>query len=174
MTGLIQRGRDRGVDRRATAAGGELRRRLRFLLVGGSCFCLQYALLRGLSGAGLARPLGNGLGFAASAQLNFLLSARLTWGDRNAEVPPVGQVSRRVSKLNGYRWLSYNMTAATALVVNTLVFAAADPLAGALLASLAGVAAGTVVTYLVCDRLIFAPEPGPPAHREPVLQESSR
>jgi len=170
MTGLIQR----GPDRRGAKAGGELRRKLRFLLVGGVCFCLQYVLLRGLSGAGLARPVGNGLGFAASAQANFLLSSRFTWGDRPAGVPEIWRDSRAVSKLNGNRWVSYNTTAATALVVNTLVFAVADPLAGALLAALAGVTAGTVVTYLVCDRLVFATEPAPAARREPVLQESGR
>jgi putative flippase GtrA len=173
MTGLIQRGRDRGGHRLPSVTGEKLPRKLRFLVVGGVCFGLQYALLQVLSGVGLARPLGNGIGFAASAQANFLLSSRFTWSDRTAKALSTGDVSRRVSILNGNRWVSYNGTAATALVVNTLVFVAADPLAGGLLAALAGVAAGTVVTYLVCDRLVFATAPAP-AQQEPVLQESGR
>ena len=71
--------------------------------------------------------------------------------------------------VNGRRWLLYNAAAALALAVNTAVFALTYRLVGSLAAALAGVAAGTVVTYRVCDRLIFAtraPE-GPEATEEP-------
>ena len=43
---------------------------------------------------------------------------------------------------------------------HALDVAVADRVAGALPAALVGVAAGTVVTFLVCDRLVFAGSTG--------------
>jgi putative flippase GtrA len=156
MTGLIQGGIDRGCERSSALGWNAHRRKLCFLLVGACCFTLQYAVLRALSGAGLARPIANGIGFVISAQVNFLLSSAFTWADRGSDGARSEGISKPRLRSNPSRWLSYNGTAAVALVVNTVVFALADRIVGALPAALAGVAAGTVVTFLVCDRLIFA------------------
>jgi putative flippase GtrA len=156
MTGLIQDGIDRGCDRSPTFSWREHRRKLRFLLVGALCFMLQYAVLRALSGAGMARPVANGVGFVISAQANFVLSSAFTWADRWSSDVLGSGISRHHLNVNGRRWVSYNGTAAVALAVNTVAFTVADRVLGALPAALAGVAAGTVVTYLICDRLIFA------------------
>ena len=169
MTGLIQDGIDRGCDRSRTFDRSGHLRKLRFLAVGALCFTLQYALLRALSGAGMARALANGVGFVISAQANFVLSSIFTWADRTPDDLPRSGISKVGSNANGTRWVSYNGTAALALVVNTLVFAAVDRVVGTLPAALAGVAAGTVVTFLVCDRLIFAGRaPAPAAATEAV------
>jgi putative flippase GtrA len=156
MTGLIQDGIGRSCDRSSAFNWGEHRRKLRFLLVGALCFTFQYAVLRALSGAGMARPAANGVGFVISAQANFLLSSVFTWADRTQ----VSQLSTDHLRANRGRWVSYNLAAVVALAVNTIVFAAADRVAGALPAALVGVAAGTVVTFLVCDRLVFAGSTG--------------
>lgn len=156
MTGLIQDAIGRNCDRSSAFNWGEHRRKLRFLLVGALCFTFQYAVLRALSGAGMARPAANGVGFVISAQANFLLSTIFTWADRTQ----VSRLSTDHLRANRGRWVSYNLTVAIALAVNTVVFAAADRVVGALPAALAGVAAGTVVTFLVCDRLIFVGSTG--------------
>lgn len=156
MTGLIQGGIDHVCDRSPALGGSAPRRKLRFVLVGATCFVLQYAVLRALSGAGMARPAANGVGFVLSAQANFLLSSVFTWADRMPGDALAKGISKRPLTTNRRRWVSYNGTAAVALAVNTVAFAAADRFVGALAAALAGVAAGTVVTYLICDRLIFA------------------
>jgi putative flippase GtrA len=114
-----------------------------FLCVGGACFLTQYAALTAMAAAGMYRPVANALGFAISAQLNFALSARLTWRDR----PSAGGLWAR--------WASYNGTALISLAVNTAVFAIAYRRLGNLPAAAAGVLAGMCVTYLVCDLLIF-------------------
>ena len=124
---------------------GGRKRQLLFLCVGATCFLAQYAALTALVAAGASRPLANALGFVLSAQLNFALSARLTWRDRTASV---GRGLRR-------RWVSYNGTALISLAVNTAVFAAAYHRLGDLAAAALGVLSGMCVTYLICDLLIF-------------------
>lgn len=172
MTGLIQDGIDRDCDRSPALGGSALRRKLRFVLVGTTCFVLQYAVLRSLSGAGMARPVANGVGFVLSAQANFLLSSVFTWADRAPGEAFTRDVSPRRLNANRRRWVSYNGTAAVALAVNTIVFAAADRIVDAMPAALAGVGAGTVVTYLICDRLIFATETTGATVATESLQES--
>jgi putative flippase GtrA len=121
------------------------RRQLMFLGVGGTCFAVQYGLLTALGILGLDRPLANALGFVTSAQLNYLLSARLTWSDRHATAGRSGWV----------RLASYNATALISLAVNTAVFEVTYQRLGNLAAAAAGVAAGLCVTYTVCDLIIF-------------------
>ncbi len=92
------------------------------------------------------RPLANAIGFALAAQLNFALSARLTWRDRS---------SSTVGRGLWTRWLSYNGTALISLAVNTAVFTIAYHRLGNLAAAALGVLTGMCVTYLVCDLVIF-------------------
>jgi len=121
------------------------RRQLLFLCVGVTCFLTQYAALTAMAAAGTYRPLANALGFAISAQLNFVLSARLTWRDR----PPAAARTRWA------RWASYNGIALISLAVNTAVFTIVYHQVGNLPAAALGVLCGMCVTYLVCDLLIF-------------------
>ncbi len=121
------------------------RRQLVFLGVGGTCFAVQFGVLTALSIVGLDRPLANALGFITSAQLNFLLSSRLTWSDRQTTA-------------SGARWVrvaSYNATALVSLAVNTAVFEISYQRLGNLGGAAAGVVAGLFVTYAVCDLVIF-------------------
>ena len=89
--------------------------------------------------------LANSLAFAVSAQLNFLLSSRLTWGDR-----PAGGW-----RDTSGRWAAYNGTALLSLIFDTGVFTASYRLVGTPAAAAAGVLAATCLTFLVCNRLIF-------------------
>jgi len=129
------------------------RRQLLFVCVGASCFLAQLGTLTALSSAGVARPTANAIGFVLSAQLNFALSLRLTWGDR----------ARTLARALWARLVSYNGTALIALGVNTLAFTLAYRRLGSLPAAGLGVLSGMCVTYLVCDRLIFRPR-RVPAH----------
>jgi putative flippase GtrA len=94
---------------------------------------------------GIYRPVGNSAAFAVSAQLNFLLSSRLTWGDRPA---------RGWRQVAG-RWVAYNGTALLSLACDTIVFTAIYHAVGTTAAAVAGVVTATFLTYLVCNRVVF-------------------
>lgn len=136
-------------------------RKVRFATVGVACFGFQYAALRSLTAVGVPRPVGNGFGFALSAQLNFVLSSVFTWRDRRRDNSHKRRGLNRDQLINGSRWAPYNAVAVVALVVNVVVFTSTYVLLGALLASAAGVVTGALVTYLVCDRVVFSRSAGP-------------
>jgi putative flippase GtrA len=121
------------------------KRQLLFVLVGATCFLTQYGVLTVLAAAGINRPLANAVGFGLSAQLNFLLSSRLTWRDRRAH-------SARTLCL---RLVSYNGTALLSLSVNTAAFTLVYQRVGNLAGAALGVGCGMCVTYLICDLIIF-------------------
>jgi putative flippase GtrA len=116
-----------------------------FGAVGITCFAAQLVVLAILARLGAYRPAANAVSFALSAQLNFVLSSRLTWRDR----PVAGRRGL------GARWLAYNGTAALSLGCNTVVFALAYKSVGSGLAAAAGVVAGTCVVYVICNFLVF-------------------
>lgn len=126
-----------------------LRRILRFVTVGSTCFTLQYLTGLSLAWAQIPWPVANATGFLLSAQVNFVLSATWTWQDRATWSGP-----KRIGRA-GRRWLSYNATALLALGVNTGVFTLTYQVLGPLPAAMLGVLAGTAATYLVCDLVIF-------------------
>lgn len=130
-----------------------------FALVGATCFGVQLALLAATVHLGANRPVANAVGFTVSAQLNFLLSSKVTWRDR----PISGW--RDV----GGRWLAYNGTALISLGVNTAVFTLAYHEIGTAPTSLLGVLVGTVVVYLTCNLFIFRG-----ARRVPALEAETR
>jgi putative flippase GtrA len=123
------------------------RRLMIYVAVGATCFCLQFAVLATLVHASVNRPLANSAAFALSAQLNFLLSSKLTWSDR-----PAG--GRRVI---ARRWAAYNCTALLSLGFDTAVFLVAYRAIGTTAAAAAGVLAAASLTYLACHTVIFRP-----------------
>jgi putative flippase GtrA len=116
-----------------------------FAAVGGVCFIVQLVLLTAVVHLGISRPVADAIGFAASAQLNFALSTRFTWGDRQ----PAGR------RDTSARWLAYNATALVSLGCNSVVFTASYQAIGTTVAALLGVLAGTTVVYLTCNFLVF-------------------
>jgi putative flippase GtrA len=148
----------------ATALLKRWNRQLLFVLVGATCFLVQYCTLTVIGAAGVNRPLANALGFALSAQVNFVLSSRLTWRDRSA-------VSGRALWA---RLASYNGTALISLGVNTAVFSLVYRQVGDLAAAAIGVISGMCVTYLICDLLIFGERARHASPRRPSLYRPSR
>jgi putative flippase GtrA len=131
-----------------------------FAAVGATCFGVQLALLTATVHLGANRPVANAIGFAFSAQLNYLLSSKITWRDRSVSG----------WRDMGGRWLAYNGTALVSLGVNTAVFTLAYHEIGTTPASALGVVIGTVVVYLTCNLLIFRGARRAPAREgKPVL-----
>jgi putative flippase GtrA len=125
------------------------KRQLLFVSVGATCFIAQYCALTAMTAAGVYRPVANALGFVLSAQLNFVLSSRLTWGDRRA----------RTAQTLWARLAAYNGTALISLAVNTAAFTLVYRQLDNLAAAAVGVICGMCVTYFVCDLLIFRDRP---------------
>ncbi|MBV9382108.1 MAG: GtrA family protein [Streptosporangiaceae bacterium] len=121
------------------------KRQLLFVSVGATCFAAQYCVLTAMGSAGVNRPVANAIGFALSAQLNFVLSSRLTWRDRRA----------KSAQTLWARLAGYNGTALISLGVNTAAFTLVYRQVGNLAGAAVGVICGMCVTYLVCDMLIF-------------------
>jgi putative flippase GtrA len=121
------------------------KRVLVFVSVGVICFAFQFVLLTLMVHLAVYRPVANAVAFAISAQLNFLLSSRLTWRDR----PVAG---RRGA---GARWLAYNATALVSLGCNTAVFTLSYRSIGTTPAAALGVIGGTCLVYLTCNLLVF-------------------
>jgi putative flippase GtrA len=121
------------------------KRILTFATIGVTCFLVQFALLSVMVRLGMYRPLANAVSFAISAQLNFLLSTRITWRDR----PSAG------GRSTGARWLAYNGTALVSLGCNTAVFVLTYHAVGTTPAAVLGVMTGTCLVYLVCNFLVF-------------------
>ena len=118
-------------------------RPLRFALVGGFCFSVQFVIMVGLENVfGAPWPIANAMGFLASAQLNLVLSSIFTWSDRVNDHPWL-------------RWLSYNASILLGLLVNTFAFAATYRFIGPAAASVVGVAASMIFTYLVGNHVVF-------------------
>jgi putative flippase GtrA len=111
-----------------------------FCLVGAFCFAVQTVILVGLATAGLYEPLANAIGFFCSAQVNYLLSSRLTWGDRDRA---------RLSLP------AYNAVALFSLAVNSAVFVGSYRFLWTPFAAALGVVSGMFITYLLCDRILF-------------------
>lgn len=121
------------------------RRVLTYAAVGGTCFVLQLVLLSVLVHLGTDRQLANAAAFAVSAQLNFLLSATLTWCDRPA----------RDWRQSTGRWLAYNCTALASLLCDGAVFAACYRLIGTTAAAAVAVLGATCMTFFACNLVVF-------------------
>lgn len=132
---------------------GKRIRLIKFATVGGTCFLVQFLFLSGLDHLGIYRPLANGISFAISAQLNFVLSSVLTWADR-----PAGRRGQ-----TGARWLAYNGTALIALACNSAVFVGIYHAVGTDAAAVLAVVASTCLVFMICNYVIFRPSRTAPA-----------
>jgi putative flippase GtrA len=121
------------------------RRLATYVAVGLTSFTVQFVVLAILVRLSAYRPVANGAAFAISAQVNFVLSSRFTWGDRRAS-------GRREIAL---RWAAYNSLALASLGCDTAVFVLSYRAIGTAPAALLGVAVVTCMVYLVCNTLIF-------------------
>lgn len=164
IKGAMACGWAKGGPMRVGALLKSRKRQFLFVFVGATCFLAQYCTLTALTTAGVNRPLANALGFALSAQLNFVLSSRLTWRDRHA---------RSAQKL-GTRLAWYNGTALISLAVNTVAFSLLYQHVGNLAAAAVGVISGMCVTYLVCDLFIFRERSKHAASGRPSVRSASR
>src|ERR1700677_74575 len=117
----------------------------KYVAVGVTCFSVQFILLTTIVHLGIYRPIANSAAFAVSAQLNFLLSSKLTWGDRPA----------RGWRRSGGRWAAYNGTALLSLACDSTVFAGIYRSVGTTAAAVIAVIAASCLTYLVCNRVVF-------------------
>jgi len=130
---------------------------VRLGMVAGLCTLLQLLILEFLDHRGVNRILANGIGFAVSAQANFILSALFTWRDWK---PRPARHTRSVNAPNASiwaaRWIKFNATALVALAINELVFAAALHEGIALfIGSAAGILSGATLTFCVNHFVIF-------------------
>lgn len=119
----------------------------RFAAVGATCFALQAGILTVLERAGVPATLANAVGFAASAQLNFLLSSYFTWFDRRVPLSARRTVAAR--------WAAFQATAGLALCFNTGVFALAVRVLDPVAAAAVGVLTGAALTFMTGNHLIF-------------------
>jgi putative flippase GtrA len=135
-------------------------RAVRFGVVASSCTLGQLLALACLTRLGVGKVLANGIGFGLSAQANFVLSARVTWSDRqqlrdrSARTGPCASLSTWPA-----RWACFNAVAIAALAVNELIFTIGVH-AGLqlLMASLAGIAAGAAFTFTLNNLVTFRGE----------------
>jgi putative flippase GtrA len=122
----------------------------RFAVVGAMCAVVQLAFNSVALLAGASELAAYVLSFVLSAQLNFLLSDRFTWGNRRqrAKLPQV------------QRWSSYNLSTLGALAISSVAFAILSTVLPNPVAVLGGIATGAALTFLVGDRLVFAGRTG--------------
>jgi putative flippase GtrA len=126
-------------------------RAVRFGAIAASCTLGQLLALAWLTRLGVSELVANGIGFALSAQANFVLSAQVTWRDRKP---------RRAS-LSTWpgRWAQFNTVAIAALAVNEFVFTiGAHAGIQLFMASAAGVLAGAALTYTLNNLVTFRDE----------------
>ena len=129
-------------------------RQLKFLAVGAACFLLQMSTLVALLHLGLTDGVANATSFLISAEAKFVLSSRLVWNDPSS----TGMTWR------GFTW--FNLATIVIFLVDQLVFVATDRVLTPVPAAILGVAVGTIVSYLVCDRVIFRSSPAWSDRRE--------
>ncbi len=130
------------------------RRAIHFLLVGGFCALLQLLVLRQLLSVGVTPYVADGIGFLVSAQFNFVLNYRWTWGD---SLRFHGNALFR-------RWLAFNGLAVMAAGINASVYNLVRQVAAGFISNntlvdmvAVGLAipASSVFMFLALDRFVF-------------------
>jgi putative flippase GtrA len=131
------------------------RRIVRFGTVAAVCTLFQLLALACLARFGMNKVLANGIGFGVSAQVSYVLSARLTWRDRTSRLAEPASSGAALGSWSA-RWAAFNATAAVALVANELVFAMATHSGTRLIAaSFAGIVSGAVITFTLNNFVTF-------------------
>jgi putative flippase GtrA len=126
-------------------------RLVRFAIVGVLCLVLQYLIVELLhTEAGLGAFLSDAIGFALSAQLNFLLSNQFSWGD--ASRVRGGALFRR--------WLNFLSVASLATIINATVYAVARNHVGSLAAIVCASVVSTTWTFFLNHYFVFQPSRG--------------
>ena len=153
-------------------------RAVRFGAVAAFCTLVQLLVLACLARLGVDKVMANGIGFGLSAQLNFALSAQVTWRDRKPRTARHGRTGLRARLgASPARWARFTTVAVVALGVNELAFTMATH-SGArlLLASAAGIVAGAAVTFPLNNLVTFRDgtlrkSASPQAESRPGLEE---
>ena len=133
------------------------KRAVRFAAVAATCTLVQLLVLACLARLGVSKVMANGIGFGLSAQVNFALSAQVTWRDRKPR-PALDGRTGLGARLGGWptRWVRFNTAAVVGLGVNELAFTVAtDSGARLLMASAAGIMAGLAVTFPLNNLVTF-------------------
>ncbi|MCA9831340.1 MAG: GtrA family protein [Dehalococcoidia bacterium] len=136
---VSERGADRWHFRRIP-----WQRLTRFALVGIACGGFQLVLLAVFVEATPLGRSGNLVAFVLSAQMNYVLSERLTWSDRRGS--------------HGFGWrrlAGFNALIIAAAGINQVLFIAVDMLAPYLAASALALIATSVLKYAIADRRVF-------------------
>jgi putative flippase GtrA len=120
---------------------------VRFLIVGGVTFLLQFGLLKLFELPGWGPVVAYALALALAVQFNFVVSQLLVWPDR-----PVSPTAADIAR----RWLSFHLMIALSLVINFVGFTIAVAFVPDIVAALVAVAASTVIKFLSLDRYTFS------------------
>ncbi len=122
-----------------------LLRLVMFAAVGTSCLALQWLILEFIKAQGIPLFFADATGFFVSAQVNFLLSYVITWGD-TARL-------RGVSFIGVY--FSFIGVAAMSMLLNATVFAAGQGHLGDKKALIPAAFASMCFTFLMNHRVVF-------------------
>jgi putative flippase GtrA len=120
---------------------------VRFGALGAVTFVVNLGLLLLFKAAGIPSIPAYALALFLAVQFNFAISQFWVWGDRH--------VASFWGRAMAERWVTFHGCIAVSLVVNFVVFAAAQLVMPDLLAAVAGVGASTLVKFLSLDRLAF-------------------
>lgn len=121
-------------------------RLVRFAIVGLLCLGLQYLIVELLHiELGYSAFLSDAIGFAISAQLNFLLSNQFSWGD----------APRVRGRALLARWRNFLGVAALATVINASVYAGTHRQMGTLAAIVCASVVSTTWTFLLNHYFVF-------------------
>ncbi len=121
----------------------------RFACTGGLAAVIQLGLLHLWTARGWNAIVANAVAFFVAAQVNFALSATVTWGDRRDALHPRETLLRR--------WLSFHGTIFSTALLNQAIFALARTAMPDLPAAGFGIAAAAFVNFVMLDRVIFRP-----------------
>ncbi len=133
----------------STSATLPPRRLSRFALTGCVCAVTQLALLALLTRWDVEPLPANVVAFLLAAQLNFALSATVTWGDRRgAPLLP--------------RWFAFLGAVSATALLNLAVFELTSLVLPVLAAAATGIATAACLNYLVADHAVFR-RSSPPA-----------
>jgi putative flippase GtrA len=126
-------------------------RLVRFAIVGVSCLALQYLIVELLhADLGYGAFVSDAIGFAISAQLNFLLSNQFSWGD----------APRVHGRALFSRWRKFLYVAGLATIINASVYTVVHEYMGSLTAIVCASVVSTAWTFLLNHYFVFQPSRG--------------